>query len=158
MRAMLMLGLALALVTTAPPAPEDVRRIPWVSPGQLRSGGGRTFVTRNVKAGHGYVLLVRARCALPRVSKRSFRPGRGPHRGRRGRKSRQPPVQAFGLDFKAYVGSFPRMSLDVGLDRSETTRLPFWASEENPLIRVQDETLARVNVRCTVGDLEVTDP
>ena len=135
--------------------PKELRRmthsgsVVWSGKGTIKNGGSKTFTTRYINAGEDYVLHLNARCTAPKA--------RSSGRGRRRRGRMQEPPETFGLDFDAHVGSLDPIPIDIGLD-SGANDLPFRAAEDNPQIRIDDETDTRVNVKCQVSDVSVRVP
>lgn len=121
----------------------------WAGRGTVKTGGSRTWLTKNIKAGTHYVLHAMATCKGPKKSSSGGR--------RRGRSRAPTRAITFGLNFKAIVGSLDPIPLDadVGTTRNDH---PFRALEDNPQIRVEDMTDSEVNVKCSITDVSVRVP
>lgn len=121
----------------------------WTGKGKVASGGSKTFLTKNIKAGVDYVIHTSALC-----SGQKKKSGRSRHK--RGGLGEAGP-DTFGLTFKAFIGSLDPIPLDVGLKPTHTD-VPFRAIEDNPQIRIEDMTDSKVNVKCLISDVEVRVP
>ncbi len=117
----------------------------WSTRGTLKSGGSRTFRTKNIQAGFTYTFHATGACTAPPVKK--------------GRKSRLgPTVDLFGQDFRVRIGSLDPLPLKVGLE-PEQNALSFRAPENNPQIFIEDRTEQRADrPRCTISDVAVRVP
>ncbi|WP_224249753.1 tetratricopeptide repeat protein [Hyalangium gracile] len=116
----------------------------WSTRGTLKSGGQRTFRTRNIQAGVNYIFHATGTCSSP---------------SKQGRKPRIPPtVDLFGQDFRVRIGSLDSMPLKVGVE-PEQNALSFRAPENNPQIFLEDRTTIRPDApRCTISDVAVRSP
>jgi hypothetical protein len=116
----------------------------WSTRGTLKSGGQRTFRTRNIQAGFTYILHATGACTPP---------------ARTGRKSKlAPPADLFGQDFRVRIGAQEPLHLKVGLE-PERNALTFRASEDNPQLFLEDRTGARAGgPHCTISDVAVRVP
>ncbi|WP_225413980.1 tetratricopeptide repeat protein [Stigmatella hybrida] len=116
----------------------------WSTRGTLKSGGQRTFRTRNIQAGFTYILHATGTCTPP---------------ARQGRKSKlAPPVDLFGQDFRVRIGAQEPLHLKVGLE-PERNALTFRAPEDNPQLFLEDRTGARSGgPHCTISDVAVRVP
>jgi tetratricopeptide (TPR) repeat protein len=117
----------------------------WSTRGTLKSGGARTFRTKNIQAGATYIFHATGRCTPPAQKK--------------GRKSRLgPTVDLFGQDFRVRIGSLEPLPLKVGLE-PEQNALSFQAPGSNPQIFIEDRTEQRADrPRCTISDVAVRVP
>lgn len=122
----------------------------WAGRGTIKSGGSKTFLTKNIKAGTSYVLHAMATCTGPK--KASSGRGRRRHKG-----ASAPIAETFGLNFKAFVGSLDPIPLDADVGPTRNDR-PFRALEDNPQIRIEDMTDTQVNVKCSITDVSVRVP
>jgi len=123
----------------------------WAGRGTIKSGGSKTFLTKNVKAGVDYVIHAMATCTGPKKSSSGGR-GRKRHKG-----SSAPRAETFGLNFKAFIGSLDPIPLDADVGHTRNDR-PFRALENNPQIRIEDMTDTQVNVKCSITDVSVRVP
>ncbi|WP_224368731.1 hypothetical protein [Hyalangium versicolor] len=116
----------------------------WSARGTLKSGGQRTFHTRNLQAGATYTFHATGTCSGP---------------SKQGRKARiAPTVDLFGQDFRVRIGSLDPMPLKVGVE-PEQNALSFRAPENNPQIFLEDRTSIRPDgPRCTISDVAVRSP
>jgi len=128
----------------APNAPRSGTEA-WSTRGTLKSGGARTFRTKNIQAGATYIFHATGRCTPPAQKK--------------GRKSRLgPTVDLFGQDFRVRIGSLEPLPLRVGLE-PEQNALSFQAPGHNPQIFIEDRTEQRADrPRCTISDVAVRVP
>jgi hypothetical protein len=117
----------------------------WSARGTLKSGGQRTFRTRNIQPGFTYIFHATGTCTGP-----STKPGR---------KSRlAPTVDLFGQDFRVRIGDLDPMPLRVGTE-PERNALSFRVREPNPQIFIEDRTTIRPNApRCTISDVAIRVP
>jgi hypothetical protein len=133
----------------------------WSGKGKIGKGGSKVFLTKNIKAGVDYILYASASCQQNHSSTRGKKhgSGRGKSRGGAGSSAKiTSPEEAFGLDFKAYVGSLDPLSFDIDPNEVVQSRLPFRAAEDNPQIRVEDHTDSQTTVKCTISDVQVRIP
>lgn len=116
----------------------------WSARGTLKSGGQRTFRTRNIQAGFTYIFHATGTCTAP---------------SKPARKSRlAPTVDLFGQDFRVRIGTLDPMPLKVGLE-PERNALPFRSAEANPQIFIEDRTTIRPNApRCSISDVAIRVP
>ncbi|MDC0714312.1 hypothetical protein POL68_37980 [Stigmatella sp. ncwal1] len=129
---------------------EDTPRAPraqseaWSTRGTLKTGGQRTFRTRNIQAGFTYIFHATGSCTAPAP---------------KGRKSRlAPPADLFGQDFRVRIGTQEPLHLKVGL-KPERNTLSFHADEDNPQIFLEDRTGTRPGgPHCTISDVAVRVP
>lgn len=121
----------------------------WSGRGTVETGGTKTFRTENLQAGRDYVLHVLATCTGPKTASAS--------RGRRRHRGTAPRAETFGLNFKAFIGRLDPIPLDADVAPTVNDR-PFRALEDNPPIRIEDLTDAKVNVKCTLRDVSVRTP
>jgi tetratricopeptide (TPR) repeat protein len=117
----------------------------WSTRTTLKSGGQRTFRTRNIQAGFTYTFHATGTCTGPENKK--------------GRKSRlAPTVDLFGQDFRVRIGSLDPQPLKVGLE-PERNALSFRPTENNPQIFIEDRSTQRPDgPRCTISDVAVRVP
>lgn len=134
--------------------PEEDRRAPrpnseaWSTRTTVKSGGQKTFRTKNIRAGFTYIFHATGTCSAPS----------GKSKG--GRKSQFTPSSGdlFGQDFRVRIGLLDPVPLKVGLD-PERNALPFRATEDNPQIFLEDRTHTRPGgPRCTISDVAVRSP
>jgi hypothetical protein len=126
--------------STTPPADSEA----WSARGTVKSGGQRTFRTRNIQAGSTYIFHATGTCTG------ASKPGRKQRLG--------PTVDLFGQDFRVRIGSLEPMPLKVGLE-PERNALTFRAPENNPQIFLEDRTSIRPGApRCTISDVAVRSP
>jgi hypothetical protein len=130
--------------TAAPNAPRSGSEA-WSARGTLKSGGQRTFRTKNIQAGFTYTFHATGSCTAPPVKK--------------SRKSKLgPTVDLFGQDFRVRIGSLDPLPLKVGLEPEQNT-LSFRAPENNPQVFIEDRTEQRADrPRCTISDVAVRVP
>jgi tetratricopeptide (TPR) repeat protein len=116
----------------------------WSTRGTVKSGGQRTFRTRNILAGFTYILHATGTCTPP---------------ARTGRKGKlAPPADLFGQDFRVRIGAQEPLHLKVGLQPERNT-LSFRAPEDNPQLFLEDRTGARPGgPQCTISDVAVRVP
>lgn len=118
----------------------------WSTRTTLKSGGQRTFRSKNIKAGFTYIFHATGTCTAPSSNKRGRRSKLGPT------------VDTFGQDFRVRIGSLDSMPLKVGLE-PEQNALTFRAAEYNPQIFIEDRTdLRPERPRCTISDVAVRVP
>jgi tetratricopeptide (TPR) repeat protein len=117
----------------------------WSTRSTLKSGGARTFRTKNIKAGFTYIFHATGSCTAPAAPK--------------GRKSKLgPTVDLFGQDFRVRIGTLDPLPLKVGLE-PEQNALSFRAPENNPQVFIEDRTGQRADrPRCTISDVAVRVP
>lgn len=116
-------------------------------------GGSKTFSTKNLKAGSSYVFVATGTCEKPKVAKAS-RGGRSKKKSHR----QEPLTNDFGVSFKVYIGALEPLALDTDLGVHKRNSLLFRPLEDNPQIRVQDETDSKINVKCSITDIGVRVP
>jgi len=118
----------------------------WSTRSTLKSGGSRTFRTKNIKAGFAYIFHATGSCAPPPQKKGSRKSKLGPT------------VDLFGQDFRVRIGSLEPLPLKVGLE-PEQNALSFQAPENNPQVFIEDRTEQRADrPRCTISDVAVRVP
>jgi hypothetical protein len=118
----------------------------WSSRSTLKSGGARTFRTKNIKAGFTYIFHATGACTPPPQKKGSRKSKLGPT------------VDLFGQDFRVRIGSLDPLPLKVGLE-PEQNALNFQAPENNPQVFIEDRTEQRADrPRCTISDVAVRVP
>lgn len=118
----------------------------WSGRGTVRSGGSHSWRTKHIQAGQRYILRATAKCTA----------GKKHHGRRRGGARIYSPPDLFGLDFRAYVGSVS-MPLDVGLKRV-VNHIPFTAAEDDPQVRIEDDTDLDKKVKCKIYAVSVRIP
>jgi tetratricopeptide (TPR) repeat protein len=117
----------------------------WSARGTLKSGGARTFRTKNIKEGVTYTFHATGTCTAP-PAKKGRKKGLGPK------------VDLFGQDFRVRIGSLDPLPLKVGLEPEQNT-LSFRAPENNPQVFIEDRTEQRAGrPRCTISDVAVRVP
>jgi hypothetical protein len=116
----------------------------WSAQGSIKSGGQRTFRTRNIQAGFTYLFYATGTCSGP---------------SKQGRKHKiAPTVDLFGQDFRVTIGTLDPMPLKVGVE-PERNALSFRSTENNPQIFLEDRTSIRPDApRCTISDVAVRSP
>jgi hypothetical protein len=132
---------------TSPPSQDAPRSgsEAWSSRATIKSGGQRTFRTRNLQAGVTYTFHATGTCTAPQSPK--------------GKKSRlAPTVDLFGQDFRVRIGNLDPLPLKVGLVPERNT-LSFRANDNNPQIFIEDRSTQRPDgPRCTISDVAVRVP
>ena len=116
----------------------------WSARGTVKSGGSRTFPSKNIKAGFTYELHATTNCTRSSKKKKQ-------------KVTSETTEDLFGLDFRVKVGSLDAIPLRVGT-APERNSVPFRAPEDNPQIQIEDRTGGKVAVKCTVSDVSVRVP
>ncbi|MHB8873957.1 MAG: hypothetical protein ACYC8T_09760 [Myxococcaceae bacterium] len=118
----------------------------WSVRGTVKSGGSRTFQSKNVKAGFTYELRATVLCTRASKTKKKGKLGTdsGP--------------DLFGVDFRAKVGSADAVPLRLGASTPERNAVPFRSTDDNPQIQIEDRSDGKAGVKCTVSDISVRVP
>jgi hypothetical protein len=125
----------------------------WGVRGSVKSGGSRTFNTKNVKAGTTYVLNVTGTCKVPKTTSTSS--SSSSKKKNKAFFERKPDL--FSIDFRAKVGSNDPVSLKVG-EQPERNQVTFRALEDNPQLLIEDRGASLKGVSCTVSDISIRVP
>jgi hypothetical protein len=115
----------------------------WSARGTVKSGGARTFASKNIKAGITYEFHATTNCTRPKKKKQKV--------------SLQTTEDLFGLDFRVKIGSLDPVPLRVG-PAPERNSVPFRALEDNPQIQVEDRSDGKAGAKCSVSDVSVRAP
>jgi hypothetical protein len=121
----------------------------WSGKGKIVTGGSKTYLTKNIKAGVDYLFVANGTCKQNKS---------GGKKGRSRGKKHQEQINDFGLNFKAYIGTLDPIPLDAEVGEVSRNKRPFRAVEDNPQIRVEDDTDSKVNVKCEITDVQVRIP
>jgi len=115
----------------------------WSTSVKVEQGGSKTYQAKGVKKGQWYDLVSKGSCT---------RRERGRAKKWREKLNDEPP-QVMGVDFKVTIGGLERISVD-----HQEHKTPFKADQDDPPVKIEDQSTAQAGIRCTVTELSIRHP